>query len=168
MATEKIKQFFKRLFSFLKKEKPTQLEIQLTNKITIHVKGVLVEVTLRHAKARDGIRRAKLMQEAAKLPADAPDKYAAFYLYPTCVSAVAEPEWVRAMPFEDFLDVEETEIDLWTGRVYDINPHWREVLRTLHNLTLEEEKKTGQLLNGLNQLTETLQQVTETYPPLKS
>lgn len=135
--------------------------------ITIHYKGEALEITLRNARAKDGIMRAELMDKASQLPESAPGKYTAFYIHPTCVAAVESPEWVRTMTLEDFGEVDEADITLWLDEVYKLNEHWKNAWRVLHELTEAQEKKTGASLIGSQMRTEA-QTIPETSPPSKS
>lgn len=135
--------------------------------ITVHYKGEPLEITVRSARAKDGIYRAELMQKASMLPEDHSGKYTAFYIHPTCVAAVQEPEWVRTMSIDDFGEFDEKDINAWLDAVYEQNEHWKNAWRILQELTDAQEKKTGASLIGSQMLTET-QTKPETSPPLKS
>ncbi len=136
-------------------------------KITVHYKGEPLEITLRSARSKDGIFRAELMSKASALPEEDSSKYTAFYIHPTCVAAVDSPETWRNASIADFGEVDEQDINLWLDTVYELNPHWKNAWRILHELTEAQEKKTGASLIGSQMPTPT-QTTAETSPPLKS
>ena len=81
------------------------------------------------------------MTKALKLDKEDPSALVAFYLYPTCMAAVKEPQWVKDMPLEDFINlVDEPDIDLWVGEAYELNPQWQASMRVLSGLGEDEAK----------------------------
>ena len=138
-----------------------------TKIITIHYQGKPQEIVVRSSRSKDGIMRSELMQQASLLPEDNPGKYTAFYVHPTCVAAVEEPEWVRNMTLEQFGEVDEQDITKWLDDVYELNPHWKNAWRILHELTEAQEKKTGASLIG-SQMPTQAQTPPETSLPSKS
>jgi hypothetical protein len=135
--------------------------------ITVQYNGEPLEITIRNARSKDGILRAELMGKASLLEESNPSKYTAFYIHPTCIAAVDEPEWVRTMTLDQFGDVDEQDIAKWLDAVYEINTHWKNAWRVLHELTEAQEKKTGASLIGSQMPTE-IPITPETSPPSKS
>lgn len=108
-----------------------------------------VDVIVKSAKPIDGFYRSDLMIKAAELPDSHLRQMAAFYLYPTCVASVKEPQWVHDMSFEDFISkVDEADMDAWATAAYELNPQWQARNKTLAQFTAAEEKKTGMSPSG--------------------
>ena len=142
-----------------------------TKVITIHVDDEEVQVTLKSAKKDDGLWRAELMSQAAVKNKDKTDQRALeeFYTHPTCVAAVKDPDWVRNMPFDDFMStVDEADIITWTIEAYELNPQWKAGMVRRAQLGEEEEKKIGTPSNGSPKPTGRRTRRTATSQPLKS
>ncbi len=124
--------------------------------LIIHVDDEAREVTVGSAHKADSIRRNELMLIATRMEDTEVNKNVAFFLYPSCVASVREPEDVRNMSFQDFLTkVDETDIDTWLELAYKHNPQWRTALEALSRVGAEEaEKKIGTPLNGSSTPTE--------------
>lgn len=129
-----------------------------TKTITINYGKKLVEVTLRSAKLRDGMRRTEMMMAIKDLADDDPKKPIAFYTYPTCLAAVDSPEEMRSISLDDFIDhVDEADVAKWVQAAYDLNPQWKEGMKLLREMgekaLKEAEKKTSTPSNGSNEPT---------------
>ena len=136
----------------------------MLKKIIIHIDDQEQEVTIGSAKKVDGIRRSELMLNAIALTETA-SKQVAFWLYPTCISAVREPESVKNMPLEDFMSrVDEADIDLWMEAAYECNPHWRSASEALAKVGSEiSEKKIMMPSYGSLESMETQTKTSETF-----
>jgi hypothetical protein len=139
-----------------------------TKRLVIHVDDNEVEIVLKTAKKGDGIWRAELMTEAVKMEQSARSMIA-FYLYPTCIAAVKEPQWVRDMSLDDFIKkVDEPDIDQWNADAYELNQQWKKGMRDLAELGEPDTKKSGTPSSGLTVPTEEAEAPTEISQPLKS
>jgi hypothetical protein len=95
-------------------------------KVIIHYDDEPVEVVIKKARKADGVLRAELMTKAGGTAGSDLVKMIAFFLYPTCIASVSEPQWVREMSFEDFYNkVDEADIDEWMKVAFEENPHWQ-------------------------------------------
>jgi hypothetical protein len=123
--------------------------------ITIHIDFKPQEIIVGSARKVDGIRRLELMvKAAAKEEASLTDRVALF-LYPTCICSVREPEDFRDLSLEDFLKVDEADIDTWMATAYEVNPQWRSAYEA--SAVIGEGKKTieiGTPSTGSSQPTE--------------
>ena len=133
--------------------------------ITIHIDDKPQEITIGSAKKVDGIRRGELMFAATTIDEPEATKQVAFFLYPTCVASVREPESVRNMSLVDFMErVDEADIDTWMATAYECNPQWRTSLQALAEVGEEaSEKKSLMSSDGLSTSTEA-QMIPETSP----
>ena len=126
-----------------------------TKVIHVEIDDKEVEVVLKSARKADGIWRAELMGKAALGQSNDPKAMVGFYLHATCVAAVKEPDWVRNLPLDDFIErVGEADIDTWVAAAYEINPQWRQAMKQLAELGEDESKKIGTSESGLSKPTE--------------
>jgi hypothetical protein len=139
-----------------------------TKRIVIHVDDEEVGVVLKTAKKEDGIWRAELMTQATKMEQSA-TSMVAFYLFPTCMASVKEPQWVRDMSLSDFVSkIDEPDIDTWVGEAYELNPQWKKSMRDLAELGEPDTKKSGSPSSGLTMPMEEVKKGTEISQPLKT
>ncbi len=110
--------------------------------ITIHVDDEERVITIGSARKADGIRRVELMSSVDEMNISKTEKMVAFWLYPTCVCSVREPEAIKEMSFKDFVDkVDEADIDLWVKAAYECNPQWKASLENLGKVSEDDQKK---------------------------
>lgn len=115
-----------------------------THKIKVHIDSKVVTVELKSARKSDGIWRAELMTKALLNQENQPRALVGFYLYPNCMAAVLEPQWVRDLTLDEFIDrVDEVDMDTWTEAAFALNPHWKQTLKNIGELDEESSKKTG-------------------------
>lgn len=140
-----------------------------TKEIVIHIDDEEVKVVLKSAKKADGIWRGQLMSDAIKMEEGKSESMVAFYLYPTCMASVKEPEKVRQMSLDDFINkVDEADIDMWLKEAYELNPQWKRGMQDLVEMTEEQSKKLGTPSNGSTLPTEEMPVSQETSPTLKN
>lgn len=103
-----------------------------TKSITIHVDDLPVEVVLKSARKRDGIRYVELMRGAINFEDQDPNRLLTaeeqlhVYVWPACVAAVKTPPEIRNMTFEDFMEkVDDVDVNMWLAAAYELNPQWR-------------------------------------------
>jgi hypothetical protein len=112
-----------------------------TKKITVRIKDEPVELTLRSSKVDDGLWRGELIAQAVQARENETQRrsVAGIVIYPNCVPAVKEPDWVREMSLDDFInDVEEQDANTWMDAAYELNPHWKNIYQAPDE---EAEKK---------------------------
>lgn len=127
-----------------------------TKSITIHVGEEEVTLLLKPASQRDGVRRATLMatsREGEMADRSEIEKQVAFYKYPTCVCCVREPERIAQMTFDQFMEVDEQDIDAWVQAAYDLNPQWAKAWKLMAEMTEQEAKKVGTPSDGSSEPT---------------
>jgi hypothetical protein len=133
--------------------------------ITIHVDDEPVEITIGSARKEDSIRRAELMNTAARME-PGPLSMVAFYLYPVCVCSVREPESAKYMSLDDFVSkVDDADLDAWAAKAYELNPHWKQMINDLGKVDeAEKEKKILTPSPGSSTPTETTEKTLEISP----
>jgi hypothetical protein len=145
-----------------------EYKMATTKNLTIHIDDKPVKIKLKAARKADGILRAELMTKAINGD-QSPRSQVAFFLYPTCIAAVAEPQEVREMSLDDFINnVDEADIDKWLALAYELNPQWQTTMQALAAIGEEAEKKISESSSGLMQRMGDLTPAPETSQPLKN
>lgn len=133
------------------------------------------EVVLRSSTVGDGSYHGQLIAEGNAIKIDGSHKSydlknAGLYLRPHCQACVESPEEVRDMSLDEFIMLDERELDAWAAASDRLNHHWWQAQADFINaamkrvLELDEEaqKKTGMPLNG------SVTPTTETTPEMDS
>jgi len=92
--------------------------------------GNPVEITLRRASVKTGIKRYTLMSAADELNRkEETDPILAtirLFTFPTVVCGTVE---VKGLPWpmelEEFMELDEILVDKWLDAIYTLNPHWK-------------------------------------------
>ncbi len=127
-----------------------------TKSITIHVDEEEVTLLLKSASKAEGIRRAEMMahsRDGDMADRSESEKQVAFYLYPTCICCVREPANYRDLPFDEFLKVDEQDMDAWVQAAYDVNPQWARAWKMMAQMSETDEKKVGTPSDGSSEPT---------------
>jgi len=126
-----------------------------TKSIEIHIGDETKTIVVQSVNKKASIRRAELMAAATKMPDDDMTKATAFFLLPTCLCCVKDPPEVRDWTLDQFMEVDEQDIDAWMAAAYEVNPQWKAGMKMLGSLSAEEEKKTLTSADGSATPTET-------------
>jgi hypothetical protein len=115
-------------------------------RLTIHLNGEPLEITLRTSTVEDGLARGEMIALQAKALEHESQirKIAGTVLMPVCLCSVEHPRSLRTMGLEEFLLLDEQDMDAWLKLAYELNPHWLFKVEP----PADAEKKTGAGSNG--------------------
>jgi hypothetical protein len=146
--------------------------------IVVTISEEPVTVVLRSSTVGDGSYHTTLLIQADQIAYDGTAKSfdrknVGTYLYPHLVACVESPVSVREMSLDDFILLEELEVNNWVAASNRINGHWwqaqsdyvQSMLAKYAELTAEQEKKIGIPSNGSQQSTTIpMPQMTDSQP----
>ena len=122
----------------------------------------VVDVVLRSSNIGDASYHTQLIIDGNSMKYDGTQatsskKNIGTYMYPHCVACVESPESIRNIPLDQFMLLDEVELDRWSAASDRLNHHWwqaqsdrvsRALRKINEDLSAEAQKKTGTPLSG--------------------